>query len=162
MAESSDRDPVDVLLVCSAGGHLLQLLALRPAWDGFRRMWVTLAAEDSSSLLGGERVVLGHGPTNRSLTNLVRNLALARRVIRQCRPAVIVTTGAALAVPFAWVGRLYGVPTVYVESLTRIEQPSLSYRLIAPIVNRTYVQWAELTRAVPEGRYVGSILSDPS
>jgi UDP-N-acetylglucosamine:LPS N-acetylglucosamine transferase len=150
-----------VLLVCSAGGHLLQLLALRSAWDGFDRLWVTLEAEDSMSLLRDEPVVLAHGPTIRSLRNLARNLVLARRVIRRSRPAVIVTTGAALAVPFAWVGRAYAVPTVYVESLTRIERPSLSYRLIAPVVDRTYVQWPELVGAVRNGRYVGSILSGP-
>ena len=50
------------------------------------------------------------------------------------RPAVIVTTGAGVAVPFAWIGRLLGARVVYVESLTRIEAPSLSYRLIRPVV----------------------------
>ena len=63
------------------------------------------------------------------------------------RPAVIVTTGAGVAVPFAWVGRLYGARVVYVESLTRIERPSLTYRLIRPIVTRAYVQWPELSAA---------------
>ena len=42
------------------------------------------------------------------------------------------TTGAGVAVPFAWVARLRGATVVYVESLARIDGPSLSYRLIAP------------------------------
>jgi UDP-N-acetylglucosamine:LPS N-acetylglucosamine transferase len=133
-----------LLLVSSTGGHLLQLVALREAWDGFDRVWVTFDAGDSRALLAGERVVHAHSPTNRNVPNLLRNLRLALRVVRRERPAVIVTTGAGVAVPFCWVGRLFGARVVYVESLTRIDGPSLTYRLIRPVVSRTYVQWPEL------------------
>ncbi|MGH2822930.1 MAG: UDP-N-acetylglucosamine--LPS N-acetylglucosamine transferase, partial [Thermoleophilaceae bacterium] len=51
--------------VCSSGGHLLQMLELREAWDPFDRVWVTFDKSDARSLLGGERVVHAHGPTNR-------------------------------------------------------------------------------------------------
>jgi UDP-N-acetylglucosamine:LPS N-acetylglucosamine transferase len=133
-----------LLLVSSTGGHLLQLVALREAWDGFERVWVTFDAADSRALLAGEQVVHAHGPTNRNVPNLLRNLVLAWRVVREVRPGAVVTTGAGVAVPFAWVGRLFGARVVYVESLTRIEGPSLTYRLIRPVVSRTYVQWPEL------------------
>jgi beta-1,4-N-acetylglucosaminyltransferase len=151
------RPRADVLLVCDAGGHLLELLALREAWEEFSRAWVTLDKSDARSLLADERVFFAHGPTQRSLKNLVRNALLARRVLRTLRPRVVLTTGAALAVPFGWVGRLYGVRVVYVESLTRIETPSLAARLVAPAADRVYVQWPELAGSLG-GRYVGTIL----
>jgi UDP-N-acetylglucosamine:LPS N-acetylglucosamine transferase len=140
-----------VLLVCSSGGHLLQLLELRPAWDAFERVWVAFDKSDTRSLLADQRVIHAHGPTNRNIPNFVRNLALAFRVMRKERPAAILTTGAGLAVPFAWVGRLHRVPTIYVESFTRIEELSLSARLISPVASRVYVQWPEL--APPSGRH---------
>jgi len=146
-----------VLLVCSTGGHLLQLLELRPAWEDFPRVWVTFAKSDSASLLHGERVVHGHGPTNRNMPNLLRNLRLAFRVIRTERPAAILTTGAGITVPFAWVGRLFGVPTVYVESFTRIDELSLTARLISPIVSRLYVQWPELAQHDSRLRFAGNL-----
>jgi beta-1,4-N-acetylglucosaminyltransferase len=133
-----------LLLVSSTGGHLLQLVALREAFAGFERTWVTFDAGDSRALLAGERVVHAYSPTNRNARNLVRNLRLAFRVVPKVRPAVIVTTGAGVAVPFAWVGRLFGARVVYVESLTRIDRPSLTYRMIRPVISRTYVQWPEL------------------
>ena len=132
----------DVLLVCSTGGHLLQLLALRGAWGEFSRVWVTFDKSDARSLLAEERVVFAHGPTNRAV-----------------RPRVVLTTGAGVAVPFAWIGRLLGARVVYVESLTRIERPSLSCRLIAPVASRIYAQWPELPEAVPKARYLGSVVS---
>jgi UDP-N-acetylglucosamine:LPS N-acetylglucosamine transferase len=120
---------------------------------------VTFDKSDARSLLAGEQVVHAFGPTNRNIPNLLRNLRLAWRVIRSVRPAVLVTTGAGVAVPFAWIGRLHGARVVYVESLTRIEWPSLSCRLIRPFADRVYVQWPELQRAVRRSRYVGAIFS---
>ena len=100
-----------------------------------------------------------HGPTNRNLKNMLRNLLVAWRVVAEVRPKVVVTTGAGVAVPFAWVARLRGAKVVYVESLARIEGPSLTYRLIAPIAARRYVQWPELAEALPRARFAGNVFS---
>ena len=157
----SDRsDMVDVLLVCSTGGHLLQLVSLREAWDGRRRAWVTFDKSDARSLLRDERVVFAHGPTNRSVPNLLRNLLLAPRVLWRLRPRVVLTTGAGVAVPFAWVGRLLGARVVYVESFTRIEGPSLSCRLIKPVADRVYVQWPEMEHVLRRSRFAGNVFTD--
>ncbi len=71
----------------------------------------------------------------------------------------MLTTGAGVAVPFAWIARLRGARVVYVESLARIDGPSLTYRLIAPIAERRYVQWPELAQALPRTRFVGNVFS---
>ena len=149
----------DLLLVCSSGGHLLQLYALEPAWRSFTRTWVTFDKSDARSLLADERVVFAHGPTNRSIKNLLRNLLVAWRVVRQVRPEIVLSTGAGIAVPFAWVARLFGSRVVYVESLARIDGPSLTYRLIAPIATRRYVQWPELAAVLPGARFAGNVFS---
>jgi UDP-N-acetylglucosamine:LPS N-acetylglucosamine transferase len=149
----------DLLLVCSTGGHLLQLVALREAWLPFSRTWVTFDKSDARSLLRDERVIFARGPTNRSIKNLLRNLAIAWRVVSETRPTVVLTTGAGVAVPFAWVARLRGASVVYVESLARIDGPSLSYRLIAPIATRRYVQWPELALSVRGARFAGNVFS---
>lgn len=145
-----------MLLVCSPGGHLQQLLALRPAYEGMRTTWVSLPGPDVEHLLAGEDLVLAHGPTNRSLAKLARNLGLAWRVLRDRRPDVILSTGAGPAVPFFWLGRLRGARLVYVESLTRTTGMSLSGRLVAPVAHAVFVQWPGARRG--KARYAGSIL----
>lgn len=143
----SEPAPRRALLVCSPGGHLLQLLTLQPAWEDMERIWITLAAPDSDYLLRDERTVLARGPTNRSLRALLSNLGLAWRTVRRERPDVILSTGAALAVPFFLVGKLRGVRLVYVESLTRTTSLSLSGRLVRPLADAFFVQWPELAAA---------------
>jgi UDP-N-acetylglucosamine:LPS N-acetylglucosamine transferase len=119
---------------------------------------VTFDKSDARSLLREERVVHAFGPTNRNIPNLLRNLGLAIRVLREERPAAILTTGAGVAVPFAWIGRLLGIPTVYVESVTRIEGLSLSAKLIAPVARRLYGQWPELAGRSERIRFAGNVL----
>jgi beta-1,4-N-acetylglucosaminyltransferase len=147
-----------ILLVCSPGGHLLQMLSLERAWrNGFVRSWVTLPGPDVDHLLSGEDVVLANGPTNRSLKNLLWNLPLAWRTIRKQDPDVILSTGAALAVPFFLLGKLLGRRLVYVESLTRVEELSLSGRLVYPLADTFFVQWPEAARRT-RLRYEGSVI----
>jgi len=152
---------VDVLLVCSAGGHLMQLHLLREAWEeeGLLTAWVTLDREDARTLLDGADVTFAFGPTTRNLLNLTRNSVLAWRLVRRRRPRAIVTTGAALAVPFAWIGRLHGISVIYVESLTRTRRPSLSCRLVLPVVSRAYAQWPELAAATPRMQFAGRVIT---
>ena len=159
--QANDSSSTDVLLVCSSGGHLLQLVTLARAWGDLSRVWVSFDKSDVRSLLAGEEVIVAHGPTNRNIPNLLRNLWLAWRVVRRVRPRAVVTTGAGVAVPFAWFARLAGARVVYVESFTRIDSISLSCRLIRPVADRVYVQWPEAARLVGGARYVGNVFFDP-
>jgi UDP-N-acetylglucosamine:LPS N-acetylglucosamine transferase len=149
-----------LLLVCSSGGHLLQLFSLAGAWEDRPRLWITFDKSDARVLLAGERVEHAFGPTNRNIKNLLRNLRLAVTVLRRERPAAILTTGAGVAVPFAWIGRMLGVSVFYVESVTRIEELSLSGRLIRPVAEQVFVQWPELAATSPRLRFAGNLFAE--
>ena len=147
-------------LVASSGGHLFELVSLSEAWQGrHSRYWVSFPTDDARTLLAEEDVRWAHYPTNRNAKNLFKNLWLAWRVLRKDRPDFIISTGAGVAVPFLWVGRLMGIQTVFIESLTRIHGLSLSGRLVYPAVNQFFVQWPELRQRYPRATYRGSTLS---
>ena len=145
-------------LVASAGGHLLQLVSLKRVWEEEEWFWVTFPKMDAESLLKGERVFWAHHPTNRNLKNLFKNAWLAWRVLRQERPDAIISTGAGVAVPFLWVGRFLGIKTIYVESITFIENLSLTGRLVYPFVDHFFVQWPDLTSRYAKANYKGQVI----
>ena len=145
-------------LVASSGGHLFQLFKLQEAWASYDHFWVTFPHVDAKTLLEKERVFWAYSPTNRNLKNLFKNLWLAWRVLRREKPQVIISTGAAVAVPFLWIGRLLGLRTIYVESVTCIKKLSLSGRLVFPFVDRCYVQWPDLAARYPKTVYAGQVL----
>lgn len=158
VSESKAAPRIGCLLVASSGGHLFQLLRLRDGWSPGDRHWVTFDTTDARSLLAGESVSYAAHPTNRNLPNLLRNAVLAARLIVRLRPRAIVTTGAGVAVPFCWLGRLAGARIVYIESFARINGPSLTGRLVHPVAHEFFVQWPQMTRHFRKAEYRGALL----
>ena len=132
-----------LLLVCSSGGHLTQLMQLRPWWEQHERRWVTFETEDAVSKLRDEQVVWAHHPTTRNLPNLARNGRLAWQTLADFRPDVVLSTGAGVAVPFFWLHRLFRAATVYLEVFDRIDSRTLTGRLCQPVSDLFMVQWPE-------------------
>ena len=138
-------------LVCSSGGHLAQLYGLRSWWSRHDRFWVTLDKPDARALLEGERVHWAHGPTNRHVGNLVRNAFVAHRVLREERPDVLVSNGAGVALPFFGIAGALGLRLVWVEVPDRVDAPSLTGRLVRPLVDRVVLPSSAQLSAYPEG-----------
>lgn len=145
-----------VLFVSSAGGHLSQLLQLRPWWAAHDRRWVTFDLSDARSKLAGEALIPAHYPTTRNLVNAARNLRLARTVLRDWRPDVVISNGAGVAVPFFIFAKMMGIPTVYLEVYDRIDSVTLTARLVRPFTTTFCVQWPEQQTINP-----GSVLVGP-
>jgi UDP-N-acetylglucosamine:LPS N-acetylglucosamine transferase len=144
------------MLVCSSGGHLAQLLALRSWWHEHDRTWVCFDTPDALGALEGERFVRCHFPTTRNLPNLARNLLLALGALRAERPDVIVSDGAGVAVPFFWLSRLFGARTVYLEVYDRIDSATMTGRLVRPVTDLFLVQWDEQLESYP-----GAVVAGP-
>lgn len=98
-----------VCLVGSSGGHLTHLYMLKPFWKDKNRFWVTFDKEDARSLLEGEKVYPCYFPTNRSIKALIKNTRIAWDVLHKERPDLIISCGAAVAVPFFYIGKMMQV-----------------------------------------------------
>ena len=146
-----------LLLVSSSGGHLAQLMCLRPWWEQHERHWVTFDTPDAASKLAGEDVTWAHHPTTRNLPNLVRNSRLAWRTLDRYQPDVIVSTGAAVAVPFFWLHRWAKAATVYLEVYDRVDSRTLTGRLVRPATDLFLVQWPEQQRLYRSSVLVGGL-----
>lgn len=151
--------PYRIGIVCSSGGHLAQLHCLDAWWGANERFWVTFDKPDAVSMLEGERTYFGHHPTNRNLKNLARNTVLALKVLNRERPEILVSNGAGIAVPFFWVGKLFfGCKTVYVEVYDRIDSPTLTARLVAPVLDKMVIQWEDQRAHYPDAENLGTVL----
>ena len=146
-----------VCLVGSSGGHLTHLYMLKPFWQDKERIWVTFDKEDARSLLEGETVYPCYYPTNRSLKALIRNTRIAVKVLRKERPQLIISLGAAVAVPFFWLAKLYGAKTVYIEVFDRIDKPTVTGKMVYPVTDRFIVEWEEMKAVYPKAVNLGSI-----
>jgi hypothetical protein len=155
--DAGDDKKLKVCFVGSSGGHLTHLYMLKPFWENKDRFWVTFDKADARSLLEKERMIPCYYPTNRSLKALIINSVLAFRVLSKERPDLIVSTGAAVAVPFFYIGKLFGAKTIYIEVFDRIDKPTMSGKIVYPVTDRFIVQWEEMKKVYPNSINLGSL-----
>ena len=139
---------VTTLLVANDGGHLMQLHTLRPRLGvGDDVVWVTPRTPQTESLLAGERVHWALPCPPRDTRALARNALACRRLFTEHDVSLVVSTGAALALAVLPQARMRGIETVYIESATRLDAPSLSGRALAMVPGiTTFSQSSALAR----------------
>ncbi len=153
-----DLSKAKVCIPTSSGGHLTHMLLLEPIWSRMQdRFWVTFDKDDSNARLIGERVYHCHYPTNRNVPNLIKNTALAWRVLRKERPDLIISSGAAVAVPFFLIGKMLGAKCVYVEVFDRVDRPTMTGRMLNGVADLFVVQWPEQLEVYKNAVDLGSI-----
>ncbi len=147
-----------VLMVSTQGGHLAHLVAMRAWWEAHDRLWVCPDTPDVLDRLAGERVVRSYSPTTRNLPNLIRNSALALRLLLRERPSLLVSAGAGVAVPFFIAAWLLRIPTVFIEVYDRVDTPTMTGRLCGPFTTKRIVQWQSQLEFYPDASLVGPLL----
>ena len=146
-----------VCMVGSSGGHLTHLYMLKPFWHNKERFWVTFDKEDARSLLKDEKMYSCYYPTNRSLKALIKNTIIALKVLIKEKPDLIISSGAAVAVPFFYLGKLFGAKLIYIEVFDRIDKPTMTGKIVYPIAVKFVVQWEEQKQIYKKAVNLGSI-----
>lgn len=91
------------------------------------------------------------------MPNLIRNALLAVRVLHKEKPDLIVSTGAGVAIPFFWIGKLMGCKSIFIEVYDRIDRPTLTGKLVYPVADVFIIQWEGLREAYPKAINLGTI-----
>ena len=81
------------------------------------------------------------------------NFVEAFYYILKFRPRVFLSTGASPAVPFSLFSKIIGTKVIFVESLSRVNRPSLTGRIMYKIADEFYIQWPNLKKIFPSALY---------
>lgn len=147
-----------ICLVCSSGGHLTQLYMLKSFYNKHDHFWVTFDKPDSKSLLKDEKMYGCCYPTNRSIKALIKNIFIAFKVLKKEKPDLIISTGAAVAVAFFYVGKIfYKTKNIFIEVFDRIDKPTLTGKTVYRVSDHFIVQWKEMIKVYPKAKCFGSI-----
>lgn len=81
------------------------------------------------------------------------------RIFLKNKPNLIFSTGSEIAVPAFFVGKyLFRARTIYMESLTRVHNLSMTGRLLYRIADVFLVQWKELIKKYNKAIYRGRLV----
>lgn len=149
---------MSTLLAASTGGHLDELIRLRPRLGELGRdvVWATSDTPQSRSRLEGEQVVLVPPIEPRDYRALARSLRPARMTLQEHGIDAVVSTGSGIALTYMPLARAHGIPCHYVESAARSEGPSLTGRILSRVrglnLYTQYPGWA-----TGDWQYAGSV-----
>lgn len=134
-----------VLAIASGGGHWVQLLRLRPAFEGCDVVFAT-AKEGYRSDVGDAdfRVIVDANRSNK--IGLLRSAWSIFSLLRRERPDVVISTGAAPGFFALKMGRMMGIKTIWVDSIANAEELSMSGDKAGTCADLWLTQWAHLAR----------------
>lgn len=145
-----------ICIVSSCGGHLTEVRRLAGAFKAYDHFYVLNDHALLPADMRNKTYFITHSERD---WKLIVNLWEAFRILRRERPDIILSTGAGPAVPFAIIGRFFlRSKVIFVETLTSVERPSLTGRIMYYIAHHFYYQWPELQDYFSKGEYGGPLV----
>ena len=148
-----------VCFISSAGGHLEQIKQLKQVINNYDCFFVTSKTKATEKMKEKKYFV---DDLNRK-SKLLKLISMCSMLIQQLKifvkgkPDVIITTGAAIAIPMCLFGHLFKKKVIYIESYARMKSVNKSGRVIYKFADLFIVQWEELLKYYPKAVYGGCI-----
>lgn len=148
-----------ICLIASAGGHLEQIKQLKNVRESYDYFYVVTKTKATEMMKEKKYIVKDLIRTNRfvSTCRMVQMMLEQLRIFLKERPDVILTTGAAVAIPMCIIGKLFHKKVIYIESFARMSTPNKTGLLIYKFADLFIIQWEELKKYYPNAIYGGSI-----
>ncbi len=148
-----------ICFVSSSGGHWEELLCLKKIASENDSFFVTEKGSQADEF--NEYKVYTVSQVNRCEKDFIKKFIIlfskARKIIKKEKPDVIITTGALIAFPFCLTGKLKRKKVVYIESFARVNNKSLTGRIVYPFADLFIVQWESMLEHYPKAKYTGGI-----
>ncbi|MDO4340596.1 MAG: PssD/Cps14F family polysaccharide biosynthesis glycosyltransferase [Eubacteriales bacterium] len=150
---------VKIGLIASSGGHLEELRWMRGLEKNYSYFYFTeLGGFENVNYIKNAYFVEKIDRKERGfLRHFIKLTFESFSVLRKEKPDVLISTGSLVAVPMLYLGKLMGKKIIFVETIARIEDLSLTGKLIYPIADYFIVQWENLQRKYPKTVYVSGI-----
>lgn len=152
-----------VLFISSTGGHLDELMQLKPIFDDYNYYLITEKTKSNLSLKNkfpGKISFLVYGTKDKRFIYFFKffyNCFKSLYFYIKIRPKYIVTTGTHTAVPICYIGKIFGSKIIFIETFANRNTKTLAGRLVYPLANLFIVQWEEMLKLYPKAIYGGWI-----
>ncbi len=128
-----------LLAVASQGGHLIQLMRLKPIFDRYEASYVSSqrrnGMDDFTPVVDANR--------NAKFRLMLLFMQMLWIVIRK-RPDVVISSGAAPGFFAVLCGKLFGARTIWIDSIANAEELSMSGLRAGKFADLWLTQWPEV------------------
>lgn len=154
------RQPRDtrpkVLAVSSGGGHWVQMMRIKHAFENCDVTFVTVH-ESYRAQVPDRKFYLVNDANRWTKLGLLKAASRLAWIVWKERPDVVISTGAAPGYLALRLGRLMSARTIWLDSIANAEKLSMSGDRIGRYADLWLTQWPHLAR--PDGpHYTGSVI----
>lgn len=155
--------PKKILFISSTGGHLAELLQLKPLFEEYPYDIITEKTKSNLELLEkypNHVHFLVYGTKKHILSypfKLFYNCFKSLYFYLKIRPYAIITTGAHTAGPMCCIGKLLRSKIIYIETMANIHTKTVTGRIVYHIADLFIVQWESMLKLYPKAVYGGFI-----
>lgn len=146
-----------VVAIASVGGHWIELLRLKPAFDGMDLIFIS-TNKACATMVEGHKFYTVTDASRWNKFKLLVSFFQVFKIVAKEKPDVVITTGAAPGLMGIVAGKILGRKTIWVDSIANVEELSMSGKISSKIASRIYTQWPQLANNV-NIIYGGNILS---
>lgn len=148
-----------VMAIASGGGHWVQLMRLKPAFDDLDVFYVSMDPSAASDV-PGQRYYTIRDASRKNLWAFGIVLLQLLRILLKERPKVVITTGSAPALVALLLAKtLLRSKTIWIDSIANIEEMSTSGQKAGKVADIWLTQWPQLADKDGQGPdYWGAVL----
>lgn len=152
-----------VMFISSTGGHLSELLQLKPLFTKYDSYLVTEKTKSNMYLrekYHGKTYFLVYGTKShlfsyifKFIYNIFKSLVLMIKI----NPDVVVTTGTHTAVPMCYIAKLFHKKVIFIETFANSRTKTKAGSMVYPIADVFIVQWESMLELYPKAVFGGWI-----
>lgn len=152
-----------VLFIASTGGHLDELLQLKPLFDSYDYHIITERTKTNLALKKeyGKRVnYVIYGTKDHKFTYLFKlffNCCIELIQFIRIRPKYIVSTGAHIAGPMCCIGKIFGSKIIFIETFANSSTKTITGKLVYKFADLFIVQWESMLKLYPNAKFFGGL-----
>ena len=153
---------MDIKKICfaaSSGGHLEQLMMLKPLMNKYDSFIVTekttyTSVSDDIKLYYLEQV---NRKEKTFVFHMIKNFYMSFKIFMVEKPDMVICTGVLAMIPLCLIAKLFRKKMIYIESFAKVTSGTLTGKLLYRFADRFYVQWEQMLQIYPKAIFLGGI-----
>ena len=137
---------------------MVQAKQLASVYEGYDHFFFTFKGGVADEMKKTERVHAIPNIVRRNPISWIIGAFLSGHVAFVERPDVVISTGAGIVVFFCIFAKMLGAKLIFIESMARVESPTLTARFLYPFTDLFLVQWPGLLKYFPKAKFAGRLL----
>jgi len=160
-----------ICLVCAPGGHLTEMMRLNDAFAQHDVFLITYKEEflnlpsNIRKVYFIKNILVNRVQANRVEKTLLIILQMLLLTVKGFKilliekPNIVISTGSEIAIPICYIAKIFGKKVIFIESLCRIDDLSVTGKIVNPISDMFLVQWESLLGKYKKAQYQGNVLT---